>query len=79
MIDSRHYATIGTCAGKPMHVLKLILRFKEILLKIGFIEEMRTTSGNKEVLQIFLPNFPYSRKYNLLRLTPYQFVTSHQA
>ena len=23
--------------------------FKEILLKIGFIEEMRTTSGNKEV------------------------------
>ena len=29
--------------------------------------------------QIFSPDFPYSRKYNLLRLAPYQFVTSHEA
>ena len=44
--------------------------FKEILPEIGFIEEMRTTSGNKEVLQTFFHN---SRKYNLIRLTPYHW------
>ena len=53
--------------------------FKDILLEIGLIEEMRTTGGNKEVRKIFLPNSLYSRKYYLLRLTPYQFATSQQA
>ena len=33
--------------------------FKEILLKIGFIEETRTAWGNKEVTQIFLSNSLY--------------------
>ena len=28
----------------------------EMLLEIGFIEEMRTTGGNEEVPKIFLPN-----------------------
>ena len=37
---------------------------------------MRTTGGNKEVPQIFLPYSLYLRKSNLIRLTPYQFVTS---
>ena len=40
---------------------------------------MRTTKGNKEVPQIFLPNFPYLQKYNLIRLTPWQLVTLQQA
>ena len=40
---------------------------------------MSTTWGNKKVPQILLPNFVYSRKYYLLRLTPYQFATSQQA
>ena len=39
--------------------------FKEIMLEIDVIEELRTTSGNKEVLQTFFHNFLYSRKYDL--------------
>ena len=44
---------------------------QEILFEIGYIEEMRTTCGNKEVLQTFstIPNSSYSRKYVLIRLT----------
>ena len=34
---------------------------EEILLEIGFIEEMRTTLGNNEVPQIF-PPIPLSRE-----------------
>ena len=30
---------------------------KEMLLEIGFIEEMRTTWGNKKVPQTFFPQF----------------------
>ena len=52
---------------------------KEILLEIRFIEEMRTTCSNKKASQTIFPDFPYSRKYNLIRLTPYQIVTSQQA
>ena len=37
--------------------------FKEIQLDIGFIEERRTTWGNKEVPQTFFYYSPYSRKY----------------
>ena len=48
---------------------------KVILLKIDFIEEMRTTWGNKEVPQIFLPDFPYLQNCYLPHLTPYQFAT----
>ena len=46
-----------------------VLRYcQEILFEIGFIEEMRTTCGNKEVPQTF---FHYSEflKYVLIRLT----------
>ena len=35
---------------------------KEILLEIGFIEEIRTTSGNKEVPQILIHVSLYTRK-----------------
>ena len=41
----------------------------EILLEISFIEEMRTTWGNKEVPLIVLRTFLYSRKCDLVRLT----------
>ena len=50
-----------------------------MLLEIGFIEEMRTHLANEEVPETFLPNSPSSQKYNLMRLSAYQFVTSHQA
>ena len=46
---------------------------KEILLKIGFIEEMRTTWGNEAVSQTFFHNSPYSRKYDFIGLTPYHW------
>ena len=49
---------------KYLHILK------EILLEIGFVEEMRSTWGNKEVPQTFSPNTPYSRKYVLICCTP---------
>ena len=42
---------------------------KEILLEIGFIEDMRANWGNEEVPQTFFHNSPYSRKYVLIRLT----------
>ena len=57
-------------------VAQIKVSLKELLLKIGFIKEMKTTLGNYEVPLIFLPNSPYSRKYYLLRLTQYQFATS---
>ena len=37
------------------------------MLEIGFIEQMRTTWGNKKVSQTFFHNSPYSRKYNIIR------------
>ena len=46
------------------------MQLKEILLEIGFIEEMRTTWGNNEVPQVFLPNSLYSREYYFLRFDP---------
>ena len=52
---------------EPRLCNKLVL--KEILLEIGFVEEMRTTWGNEEVPQTFSHNFPYSRKYLLIHLT----------
>ena len=44
---------------------------KEIRLKIGFIEEMRTIWGKKEMPQTFFHNFLYLRKYDFIRLTSY--------
>ena len=40
---------------------------KEILLEMGFIEEMRTIWGDKEVPETFFHNFLYLRKYDLIR------------
>ena len=37
-------------------------RFIEILLEVGFIQEMITTCGNKEVPQLFHPQFPLFAK-----------------
>ena len=44
---------------------------KEVLHDFGFIEEMRTIWGNKEVPQIFFHNILYLRNYNLIHLIPY--------
>ena len=44
---------------------------KEVLLDIGFIEEMRTTRSKKEVPQTFFHNSLYFREYDLIRLIPY--------
>ena len=70
------------------HMFEVIkaLKVKEILLEIGIIEEMKTTYGpDKEVPHIFFHNSPFSRKYNLISLTPYignsafhNFVTSQK-
>ena len=46
---------------------------KEILLEIGFIEEMRTIQVNTEVPHTFFYNFLDLRKCGLIRLTPYHF------
>ena len=50
-----------------------ILFHKQIMLESGFIEEMRTTLGNKEAIQTFFHNSPYSQKYDLIRLTMYHW------
>ena len=42
---------------------------KEILFEIGFIDEVRTTSGNKEVPQTFFHHSPHLRKCILIRFT----------
>ena len=59
---------------------------REILLEIGFNDEMRTTQGNKEMRQTFFHNSLYSLKYDLicrLRTTGNpafrNFVTSQKA
>ena len=69
----------STQAKSPTKFNPKMQHFKDILLEIGFVEEMRTTYDNEEVPQIFLRKPLSSRKYNLLRLTPYKFVTSHKA
>ena len=38
-------------------MVRQTILFKELLLEIGYIEQMRTTRGNKEVLQTL---FDYS-------------------
>ena len=50
-------------------MLQITYLIKEILLEIGFIEEIRTTWGNEEVPQNFFHNSLYSRKYDLIRMT----------
>ena len=37
--------------ARKIPILKPLFYLKEILLEIGFVEEMRTTWGNKEVPQ----------------------------
>ena len=49
------------------------ISFKELFLEIGCIQEMRTTWGNIQVPQIFFHDSPYSRKYDLIRVTPYHW------
>ena len=46
---------------------------KEVLLEIGFIEEMRTIWSNKEVPQTFFHNSLYFRESDLTRLIPYHW------
>ena len=44
----------------------MLCLLKEILLKIGFIEEMRTIRDNKEVPKTFFHNHLYSRQYDFI-------------
>ena len=46
----------------------MAILLKKIMLEFGFIKQIRTTWGNKEVLQTFFHNFFYSRKYDLICL-----------
>ena len=43
------------------------------LLEISFNGEMRYTRGNEEMRLTLFHNSPYSRKYVLIRLTPYHW------
>ena len=61
------YSNLSNC--RPNYRIFL----KKILLEIGFIEEITTIKGNKEVPQTFFHNFFYLQKYDLIRLTPYHF------
>ena len=47
--------------AKQSFAVELLL--KGILLEIGFIEETRTTWGNKKMLQTLFHYSSYSRKY----------------
>ena len=55
-----------------------LIHLKRYCSKSVLLKKWELLWGNKEVPQIFLLNSPYSRKYKVLRLTQYQFVTSHQ-
>ena len=55
-------------APMPLDVL-----VKEILLEIGFVEELRITWGNKELPQTFFHNTVYLQIYDLIHLTPYHW------
>ena len=52
---------------KTFIFLKRLKLVKEIPLEVGFIEEMRTAGGNKEMPQTFFHNPPHSRKHVLIR------------
>ena len=76
LLDSRFLTLPSYSYRMHIHTRQLILmrvlRYcQEILFEIGFIEEMRTTCGNKEAAQIFftIPNSSYSQKYVSIRLT----------
>ena len=60
-------------------IFKVLFTIKEILLEIGFIEEMRSTKGNQEVPLIFFHNSPYSQRFGLIRFTPYHLEILHFA
>ena len=48
-----------------------VLRYRqEILFEIGFIEEMRTTCGNKEMPQTFFHNFHNAK----IRFIPFDYI-----
>ena len=49
------------------------MSFKEMLLKIDIIEEMRTTCSNKQVPQTFFHNYFNMQQYDLICLTTYHW------
>ena len=68
LCDLQVYSNLSNCNYR--------IFVEEILLEIGcFIEEIRTTWGDKEVPQTFFHNSLYLRKYDLIRLTPYHWQT----
>ena len=48
----------------------LTCTLKEMLIEIGFIKDMRTTRGNKEVLQTFFLQFLFAK----IRFNPFDSV-----
>ena len=62
LCDLQVYSNLSNCNYR--------IFVKKILLEIGFIEETRTTWGNKKVPQTFFQNFLYLQKNNLIHLTP---------
>ena len=70
--DVISYTVIGRLRFRTFQC-KNFGHFKETLLEIGFTKDMRSTSGNKKVLQIFFYNSPSSPKYDLIRLIPYDW------
>ena len=60
-------------AHKTVDFDAYVLRYRqEILFEIDFVEEMKTTYGNKEVPKPF-PTISTMRKYVLIRLTTYHW------
>ena len=55
---------------RKLNYCKIGRPYIEILIEIGFIEEMRTTC-NKEVPQTFSHNSLLFVKYDLIRMTQY--------
>ena len=74
LLSSATLKKSSTCFSKFLNNF-----IEEILLEINFVEERITTGGKTAVPEIFLHKSRYSRKYDLIRLTPYQTVTSQQA
>ena len=72
---------VANLSGRLLYYLKvleiLFFIFKEILLNIGFIENMRITRGNKEVPQTFFHSFIYLRKYRFNPFDSVSLATKH--
>ena len=55
-----YFQLMAMCLWFVLQCVAIKNDIKDTLLEIRFIEEMKTTSGNKEVPQTFFPNSLYS-------------------